>query len=109
MYRVEEFVSSMGQRDMRGRLAVLKDANTIVRREEYVKGMVPYRRLAIMKDVPTKLRREEFARNTGQKGRLAAMRDAQSISRRVDFVKDITSYQMGRVWLYEFSSTMAKR
>ena len=49
----------MVQSQIRG-LANMKDVPNMPLREEYVSDMVQRERLAVMKDAPTKFRREEF-------------------------------------------------
>ena len=49
----------------------------MLRREEFVSGMVPKLRLANMKDVPIRLSREEYASSMEQRrGRLVVTKDA---------------------------------
>ena len=58
-YRKEEFVRSMERRSI---FAVMRDATTLLFREECVRGTEQSKRngLAVMRDVPIRQRKEEF-------------------------------------------------
>ena len=51
----------------RERLAVMKDALTTQRKEEFVSNMVQELRAAVTKNVLRMPRKEEFAKDTGQR------------------------------------------
>ena len=60
LLRKAEFVLSMVPRGKKGRLVHMKDATTMLRKDQFVLNMVPRRKLAVIKDAPTKPRREGF-------------------------------------------------
>ena len=75
MLKKEEYASDMVQRRTH---AVVMDAPTMLKKEEYASGMGQMLPgiLAIMRDAPTKLSKEEYASNTEQRRNPAVVMDA---------------------------------